>query len=212
MSRAGYCEDAAGQMKRFPLYDFSLFCALIGVVCLAGCSTTGDSIGQRSLARLAADSAECARKASLAAEISINALNNAVASREQAEKNLLDTIKGGEPGRIVAASEKLDKIEAETIAARRQVVQVAMASARCGSAAAALAENVKSAAAAPVEKAARIRHEVEKKYKEASESGAEAVKICEILKTRWLTGAPPAIHEATTPAGAASATPARTSK
>jgi len=146
-----------------------------------------DSSATGKVTTAAAQVAEFARRASVCADISLSAVENAMAIEDQAEADLMKAMKSGAKGRIAAAEKKLDVAVEDARAARELAKKIIAYTAECNAAAAAADQEAKAVTA---ETTARDVASAMKRIERPAEIAKQAFKkvdaMAETLKKQWL--------------------------
>jgi len=155
---------------------------------LAGATGAGaDNSATGKVATAAARVAEIAKRASVCVEVSLSAVENAMAAQDQAELELMKAMKAGTKGRIAAAEKKLELAGEDAEDARELAKKIIAFAADCTAAATAADQEAKAVTAetAPRDLASvmkRIDHLVEIAQKALKKAEA----LAETLKQQWL--------------------------
>jgi hypothetical protein len=164
------------------------FCVMALTTVLVGTQiAVADNSATGKVATAAARVAEIAKRASVCVEISLSAVENAMAAQDQAEADVMKAMKSGANGRIAATEKKLEVAQDDAEAARELAKKIIACSAECTAAATAADQEAKAVTAetTPRDVAStmkRIDHLVEIAQKALKKAEA----LAETLKKQWL--------------------------
>jgi len=169
-------------MKRVSLSIMVLAWILTGA---AGAVADNSATGK--VATAAAQVAEIAGRATVCVEISLSAVENAMAAQDQAETDVMKAMKSGAKGRIAAAEKKLEVAQDDAEAARELAKKIIAHTAECTAASAAADQEAKAVTAETtprdvVSAMKRIEHLAEIAQKALKKAEA----LAETLKKQWL--------------------------
>lgn len=171
---------------------------LAGILMGAEGAAADDSITGK-VATAAARVAEIARRTAVCVEISLSAVENAMAAQDQAEGDLMKAMKSGAKGRIAATEKKLELAQEEAAAARDLAKKIIEYSAECNAAAATADQEARSVSGetSPRDLAAIMRR-IESLAEIAQKALKRAEALAETLKKQWLLPLPATTTTTTT--------------
>lgn len=153
---------------------------------MQGCATLSDEDIHRSFTKCMTDADAVCRSAGLNVDVSVTALQNAFASRDDAERELVAALKLGDPVRIAAAEGKLKNVREEVSAAQLQVSRIVLESTDCAVKLTAIKERVKTGAKAGGELGSKTERAVVDESEVLIRRFRKTDVSLDLLKKRWL--------------------------